>query len=54
MNRTGQHRDAVPADLIAEVLANDADGTRTGAAEEGLGEVLGKRGGYGSGFMRLC
>ena len=25
-----------------------------GAAEEGLGEVLGKRGGYGSGLVRLC
>ena len=27
MDGTGQHRDAVPADLIAEVLAGDADGT---------------------------
>jgi len=27
MNRVGQHRDAVPADLVAEVLAGDADGT---------------------------
>jgi len=26
MNRVGQHRDAVPADLVAEVLAGDADG----------------------------
>ena len=25
-----------------------------GAAEEGLGEVLGGRGGYGSGFVRLA
>jgi len=25
-----------------------------GAAEEGLGEVLGGRGGYGSGLMRKC
>jgi len=27
MDRTGEHRDAVPADLIAEVLAGDADST---------------------------
>jgi hypothetical protein len=27
MDRTGQQRDAVPADLVAEVLACDADGT---------------------------
>jgi len=33
MDRTGQHRDAVPADLVAEVLAGDADGT--GAAPVG-------------------
>ena len=26
MNRVGKHRDAVPADLVAEVLAGDADG----------------------------
>ena len=25
-----------------------------GAGEEGLGEVLGERGGYGSGFVWLC
>ena len=25
-----------------------------GAGEEGLGEELGERGGYGSGFVRLC
>jgi len=25
MDRTGQHRDAVPTDLVAEVLAGDAD-----------------------------
>jgi len=25
MDRTGEHRDAVPADLVAEVLAGDAD-----------------------------
>jgi len=30
MDRTGQHRDAVPADLVAEVLAGDADGKRAG------------------------
>jgi len=30
MDRTGQHRDAVPADLVAEVLAGDANGTRKG------------------------
>jgi len=27
MNRTVQHRDAVPGDLVAEVLAGEADGT---------------------------
>jgi len=27
MNRTGQHRDAVPAHLVAEVLTGDADST---------------------------
>ena len=27
MDRTGQHRDAVPADLVAEVLTGVADGT---------------------------
>lgn len=27
MNRAGQKGDAVPADLIAEVLAGEADGT---------------------------
>jgi len=25
MDRTGEHRDAMPADLIAEVLTGDAD-----------------------------
>jgi len=34
MDRTGEHRDAVPADLIAEVLAGDADGTRTGGTQD--------------------
>ena len=28
VNGTGQQGDAVPADLVAEVLAGDADGTR--------------------------
>jgi len=32
MDRTGEHRDAVPGDLVAEVLTGDADGTRTKAA----------------------
>jgi len=27
MNRTGEQGDAVPADLVAEVLAGDADST---------------------------
>ncbi len=26
----------------------------SGAGEEGAGEVLGERGGYGSGFVRVC
>ena len=34
MDRTGQHRDAVPADLIAKVLAGDADGTRAGRTQD--------------------
>ncbi len=34
MNRTGQHRDALPADLIAEVLTGDADGARAGWAQD--------------------
>jgi len=54
MDWTGEHRDAVPADLVAEVLAGDADGTRAGrAGEEGWGEVTGGRGGYGSGLEHL-
>ena len=32
MDRTCQHRDAVPADLVAEVLAGDADSARAGRA----------------------
>jgi hypothetical protein len=34
MNRTGQQGDAVPADLVAEVLAGDADGTGAGRFED--------------------
>ena len=34
MNWTGQHRDAVPADLVAEVLAGDADRTRAGRTQD--------------------
>jgi len=34
MDRTGQHRDAVSAYLVAEVLAGDADGTRTGGTQD--------------------
>ena len=30
MNRTGQQGDAVPADLVAEVLTGDADRPRAG------------------------
>jgi len=34
MDRIGQHRDAVPADLVAEVLAGDANGTRKGRTQD--------------------
>jgi len=34
MDRTGEHRDAVPGDLIAEVLTGDADGTRAGRTQD--------------------
>ena len=34
MNRTSQHRDAVPADLVAEVLTGDADSARAGRAQD--------------------
>ena len=34
MDGAGQHRDAVPADLVAEVLAGDADGTRAGGTQD--------------------
>ena len=37
--------------LVADELGGNLLG---GAAEEGLGEVLGGRGGYGSGFVRVC
>jgi len=33
MDRAGQHRDAVPADLVAEVLTGDADSARAGRTE---------------------
>jgi hypothetical protein len=34
VNRTGEHGDAVPADLVAEVLAGDADGTRASRTQD--------------------
>lgn len=34
MDRTGQHRDAVPTDLVAEVLTGDADSARAGRAQD--------------------
>ncbi len=34
VNGAGQHRDAVPADLVSEVLAGDADSTRAGRTED--------------------
>jgi len=34
MDWTGQHRDAVSACLVAEVLAGDADGTRAGRTQD--------------------
>jgi len=34
MDRTSQHRDAVPADLVAEVLTGDADGTGAGRTQD--------------------
>ena len=34
MDRTGQHRDAVPPDLVTEVLAGDADRTRAGKTQD--------------------
>ncbi len=34
VNRAGQQGDAVPTDLVAEVLAGDADGTRAGRFED--------------------
>jgi ribosomal protein L17 len=34
VNRTGQHRDALVPDLVAEVLAGDADGTTAGRTQD--------------------
>jgi len=34
MDWTGEHRDAVPADLVAEVLTGHADGTRAGRTQD--------------------
>jgi len=34
MDRTGQHRDAVPAHLVVEVLTGDADSARAGRAQD--------------------
>lgn len=34
MNRAGQQRDAVPSDLVAEVLAGDADRTGGGRSQD--------------------
>ena len=34
MDRTGQHRDAVPADLVAEVLAGDEDSARASRTQD--------------------
>ncbi len=34
MDRTGQHRDAMLADLVAEVLTGDADGTRASRTQD--------------------
>ena len=34
VDRTGEHGDAVPTDLVAEVLAGDADGTRAGRTQD--------------------
>jgi hypothetical protein len=53
MNRAGQQGDAVLADLVAEVLAGDADSTRAGRAQDIKVQVVpllsrgrGKRGGH--------
>jgi len=35
MDRAGENRDAVLADLVAEVLAGDADGTKAGSGRRG-------------------
>jgi hypothetical protein len=34
MNRTSEHRDAVPADLVGEVLRNDVDGAIAGRTQD--------------------
>ena len=34
MDRKGQQRDAVPADLVAEVLTGDADSARAGRTQD--------------------
>jgi len=56
MNRAGQHRDAVSADLVAEVLAGDADGTRAGRTQDIRIQVIpllrGKRRTSGGYFRR--
>ena len=40
VNGAGQQRDAVPADLMAEVLAGQAHGTRTGRTQDIHVQVL--------------
>lgn len=55
MNWTGQQGRAVPADLVAEVLAGDADGTGAGGLEDIPFQVVplfrgdGGSGGHGTG-----
>ena len=34
MDGAGEHRDAVPADLVAEVQTGDADGTRASRTQD--------------------
>jgi hypothetical protein len=40
VNRTGQHRDAVLTDLVAEVLTGDADGARAGGFQDAHIQVV--------------
>ena len=40
MNRTGEHGDALTADLVAKVLAGDADGTSAGRSQHTPIQVL--------------